>query len=230
MAISQEARSLLRTSALIGGYFKTRHLAAIDLKFGLPQIAARKSSKHAGWNARLVSMTPSFISIWNTYVKDSMPIFAAIVSGMGGAIVGGFLVHVLTQSREREKWILDSKKGEYRELLSALSLAHESTCRQNPGFLSNNGTSFPSIVETQRNSIRIFSDRIFITKDFELDAHKKAWREAMGHYSYGVTSNGIPYSATNFTDEYDRIKTAIVESAYSQVPKTIWQRLKFWQS
>jgi hypothetical protein len=53
-------------------------------------------------------------------------------AGQFNPIVSGFIaaigVHLLlTQSREREKWILDCKKREFRELLSALSDAYAKT-------------------------------------------------------------------------------------------------------
>jgi hypothetical protein len=70
-------------------------------------------------------MNPAFDSAWNTYVKDSMPLVATIIGAFGGGIVSGFLVHILTQSRDREKWVLDCKKQEYRELLTGISLAHK---------------------------------------------------------------------------------------------------------
>jgi len=47
-------------------------------------------------------------------------------SPVAAGFIGALGVHLLTPSREREKWILDSKKAEYRELLSALSQAHMS--------------------------------------------------------------------------------------------------------
>jgi hypothetical protein len=38
-----------------------------------------------------------------------------------GVLVGGLLVHFFTRSRDREKWILDGKMKEAKELLDAIS-------------------------------------------------------------------------------------------------------------
>ena len=102
-------------------------------------------------------------------IKDFWPIVqttAVWSSPIIAGFIGAFGVHLLTQSQEREKWILDSKKAEYRELLSALSQAHMSTRSGLPGFANTEDQQpYSSIPSIQNNSVRIFSDRIFITKD-----------------------------------------------------------------
>jgi len=167
--------------------------------------------------------------------KDFWPIvrttavwWSPIVAGF----IGAFGVHLLTQSREREKWILDSKKAEYRELLSALSQAYMSTNSVPPGFANKEDKQrYSEIAPIQDNSVRIFSDRIFITKDLLLLDLQKSWHKAMEDYSYaepltlGTSSN----PATVFDTEYDRIKDEIVSVANQSVPKTARQRLMFWK-
>ncbi len=127
--------------------------------------------------------------------KDFWPIvrttavwWSPIVAGF----IGAFGVHLLTQSRERERWILDSKKAEYRELLSALSQAYMSTSSVPSGIANNEDRQrYSAIAPIQDNSIRIFSDRIFITKDLPLLDLQKSWRKAMEDYSYAE-----PFSET----------------------------------
>ena len=88
--------------------------------------------------------------------KDFWPIvrttavwWSPIVAGF----IGAFGVHLLTQSREREKWILDSKKAEYRELLSVLSQAHMSTSSGPPGFANKEDQQpYSSIAPIQNNA------------------------------------------------------------------------------
>jgi hypothetical protein len=167
--------------------------------------------------------------------KDFWPIvrttavwWSPIVAGY----IGAFGVHLLTQSREREKWILDSKKAEYRELLSALSQAHMSTSSGPPGFANKEDQQpYSSIAPKQTNSERIFSDRIFITKDLPLLDLQKSWRKAMEDYSNAEpwTLGTLPTPVTVFDMEYDRIKDEIVAVANQSVPKTAWQRLMFWK-
>lgn len=162
-----------------------------------------------------------------------MPIIAAMIAAFGGGIVSGFLVHILTQSREREKWVLDCKKEEYKELLTALSRAHMSTRAASPGYLAfnDNPQKYASITEIQNDSIRIFTDRIFIKTDLNLDELQKAWRDSMSEFSYfakwDITSTTSPEQ--NFDSEYSRIKDEIVAAANLAVPKSTSQRLQFWK-
>src|ERR1700761_921061 len=66
-------------------------------------------------------MPPIFDSVWNTYVKDSIPLISALIGAFGGGIVSGFVVHWLTRSREREGWVRDCEKEEWKELFMALT-------------------------------------------------------------------------------------------------------------
>jgi len=154
-----------------------------------------------------------------------------------GPIVAGFIgafgVHLLTQSREREKWILDSKKEEYRELLSAISQAHIRTSSAGPGFAHSRNEGDQqrdaSIFLAQDDSVRIFSDRLFITKDLPLQDLQESWRKAMGDFSYRQAWSIGSHPSEGFDREYKRIKDEIVAAASRSVPKTAWQRLMFWK-
>ncbi len=168
--------------------------------------------------------------------KDIWPIvqgtaiwWSPIVAGF----IGAFGVHLLTQSREREKWILDSKKQEYRELLDALSNSYMETASVPAGFGNKEGRSqYDSIGMKQNDSIRIFSDRIFITNDLPLVELANSWREAMNKYTnttdgWDIRSKAKPNE--DFDKEYERVKVAIVAAAKRSVPKKASQRLMFWK-
>ncbi len=123
--------------------------------------------------------------------KDIWPIVSATAvwwSPIVAGFIGAFGVHLLTQSSEREKWILDSKKQEYRELLSALSQSHINTRSLRPGWAkypdANNKERHASIFQMQDDSLRLFSDRLFITNDLPLDAFRESWRKATDEYSF----------------------------------------------
>ena len=169
------------------------------------------------------------VAFWSV-ARNTAVWWSPVVAGF----IGAFGVHLLTQSREREKWILDSKKQEYRELLSALSQAHINTRSVSPGFAAYPSADTKerdfSIFVKQDESLRLFSDRLFITNDLPLDAFRESWRKAMENYSYsqGLTI-GAPYGHfTSLDGEYARIKDEIVAAANRSAPKTVWQRLMFW--
>jgi len=168
--------------------------------------------------------------IWSI-VRDTAIWWSPIVSGF----IGAFGVHLLTQSREREKWILDSKKQEFRELLSALSQAHINTRSLSSGWANypsaDNKERHASIFLIQDESSRLFSDRLFIANDLPLDSLRESWRKAMKDFCYNdPLLTNVPYSNYSIFDrEYVRIKDAIVAAANRSVPKTAMQRLKFWK-
>jgi hypothetical protein len=163
------------------------------------------------------------VNAWNA-IKDTALWWNPIVAGF----IGAFGVHLLTQSREREKWILDNKKQEYRELLDALSDSYMSTASTRPGFSKeDNHTRFNSIAMKQNNSLRIFSDRIFITKDLPLPDLERSWRNATSKYN--DADPRLEKTREDFDKEYERIKDTIVAAAHRAVPKTPIQRLQFWK-
>jgi hypothetical protein len=165
-------------------------------------------------------MNPAFNSAWNTYVKDSLPLISATIGAFGGGIVSGFLVHVLTQSREREKWILDSKKQEYRELLSAMSNAYIVTLSSTFDEIYNDKDGRNRYFNAQNHSIRLFRDRIFINNDLDLESLAMRWAEVLN------AKSTIERSLIH--QEFDSIRDEIVNAANRAVPRTTWQRLQFW--
>lgn len=164
-----------------------------------------------------------------TLLRNTAVWWSPVVAGF----IGAFGVHLLTQSREREKWILDSKKAEFRELLSALSQAHSSTRSASAGFANRDDrTEYKAIIPIQDDSVRVFSDRLFVNNDLPLQELQRAWSKVMEYYSY--TMDGWDIEArlnpvATLDKEYDRIKDAIVAAASRSVPKTAMQRLMFWK-
>lgn len=166
-------------------------------------------------------------SVW-PILRDTAVWWSPVVAGF----IGAFGVHLLTQSRDREKWILDSKRQEYRELLDALSQSHMTTKSAPAGYaaFSVDPKQHLSIVQVQDNTIRVFSDRIFIIDDLELRRLQTAWRDATTAYASSPKwALGGPNSIEIFDDEYNRIKDEIVVAANRSVPKTFRQRLMFWK-
>jgi hypothetical protein len=166
-------------------------------------------------------MIPIFDSFWNTYIKNAIPLVSATIGALGGGIVSGFLVQLLTQTREREKWILDAKKQEYRELLSALSDAYIVTLSSTLTEILNDKERREKFYDAQDHSRRLFRDRIFINSDLNLRNLAGRWHEAIKF------ANGGPKPMLHH--EYDAIRDEIVAAANRAVPKTTMQRLQFWR-
>jgi hypothetical protein len=161
------------------------------------------------------------LDLW-TAARNTAVWWSPIIAGF----IGAFGTHLLTQSHDREKWILDSKKQEYRELLDALSESYSTALSAHSSI--NKNLLYPyredtnELLTLQGPTVRVFTDRIFIVKDIDLDSIKRRWGTAIRVYS--KTGNS-PY----LTIEYDAIHGEIVTAANRAIPKTISQRLMFWK-
>ncbi len=168
------------------------------------------------------------IAFWPV-VQNTAVWFSPVVAGFIGAVC----VHLLTQSREREKWILDSKKQEFKELLSALSQAYIGTRSLQPGWVkypdSENRERHALILSMQRDSVRLFSDRLFITNDLPLNTLRESWHKVMEVYSYAQGSGSTYNHFKTLDEEYGRVRDAIVAAANHSVPKKARQCLMFWK-
>jgi hypothetical protein len=155
------------------------------------------------------------IAFWPV-VQNTAVWWSPVVAGF----IGAFGVHLLTQSREREKWILDSKKQEYRELLDALSASY-SLAASIP--VNSRAEVYNPIANGVNEFVRLSNDRIFIVKDLDLNTLPKRWSDSVATYRTNAMN------ADRFDKEYGRIRDEIVAAANRAVPKTTWQRLMFWK-
>src|SRR5580692_4697435 len=105
-----------------------------------------------------------FADAWS-FIKSSAVVWGPFVSG----VVAAFIVHLLTQSREREKWILDCKKQEFKDLLNAMS---DSYSKRLPAH-----GRFPQLfdereqrefAEMQTEAFRAFRNCLYICDDLDL--------------------------------------------------------------
>ena len=167
----------------------------------------------------MIVLNPIFDGVWNTYIRDSMPIITALIGALGGGLVSGLFVHLLTQSRDREKWILDNKKQEYRELLVALSASLKCAA----------GTPLPlrqadreRIKDTANEVTRLSLNSIFINKELDAYGFSERWVTAVSSYLY--TLNEDPLNVI-----YNALRDEIVAAANRAVPQSAFQRLMFWK-
>jgi len=83
-----------------------------------------------------------------------------------GPLAGLLLGHLLLRSWQREQWILDSRKAEFRELLSALSDTVVHLMMSEPALKAGRGEKeFAEFVAAQKVAMRVLADRIYIARD-----------------------------------------------------------------
>lgn len=150
-------------------------------------------------DANLVGMNQNTFNAWDA-IRATALWWSPIVAGF----IGAFGTHLLTQSRDREKWILDNKKQEYRELLSALSDSYVSLV----AFI-NSFSGKPDESETKQfrdsvlNLTRVVRDRLYITEDMDVGQLLVVWRQ--------VTERFFEHRNVDlFCDEYKVVSNLII--------------------
>jgi hypothetical protein len=124
-----------------------------------------------------------------------------------GTLGGVFLGQYYTRKSQRDQWLLDNKKQEYRELLDALAAAHMSLMTNIP--LDKNGF----ILERRRPgpaeiiAYRVMRDRIFIARDVEQEKLAKKWEQAAASF------DGQHIPIKELTDRYLEVHDVIVDLA-----------------
>jgi hypothetical protein len=106
-----------------------------------------------------------------------LPLIGAL-SGLLGVILGAYL----TRSWQRKQWLLDSKKAEYRELLSVLSQAAHYILNNSPHLEQPNPFGSLKSGEQERLSDEavdrghaIIADRIFIADTIAREKIDQRW-------------------------------------------------------
>ena len=150
------------------------------------------------------------------FIKSTAVVWGPFASGLIAAFIAAFIVHLLTQSREREKWILDCKKQEFKELMSALAESYIWSIRMN---VFSDADMQKSYAEANANALRVMRDRLYITTDLPLEDFVTKWNNTFSGMQPRVIRN-----------EYEEIRTAIIDAANNSVPKTRTSRLQFWKS
>jgi hypothetical protein len=150
------------------------------------------------------------------FIKSTAVVWGPFISGL----IAAFIVHLLTQSREREKWILDCKKQEFKELLSALAMSY---------IMTINTHSSPIRVvdpDDQRkldnvviDALRVMNDRIYVADDLPLEEFGDRWSRACSLYA----------QRKQLSEEYAKISGTIVDAANRCVPKSTIKRCLFWR-
>jgi hypothetical protein len=149
-----------------------------------------------------------FSHLWNL-LKASAPFWSPFLS----ALIAALLVHLLTQSRERERWILDCKKQEFKELMTALTESYVWTIRMHG---PSDEQLQRSHAEARANVLRVFRDRLYISDDLPLGPLAQQWDH----------TSTLSMDLRIVRNDYEEFRKAIIDAANKDVKKTIMQKLK----
>lgn len=141
--------------------------------------------------------------------QSSIALIAAAF-GVGGVLMG----HYLTRSWQREQWLLDRRKEEYRELICALSTVF--TNMQRFGM----GTGTPDfnikLAQTNADSYRVIRDRIFIADEIANAHIMERWYSLLG-----AVEDNRRASWSTFADGYEDLTKKLVQMAVSPPPSNL---------
>jgi len=84
-----------------------------------------------------------------------------------GPLVGLMVGHYLIRSWQTRQWILDARKIEFRELLSALSTMSKELLAFTATRQFYRGTEWDRLIEAQKSAFAIIMDRIYIAEDIK---------------------------------------------------------------
>jgi hypothetical protein len=122
-----------------------------------------------------------------------------------GPLAGIVLGHFLTRSWQHKQWLLDRRKEEWRELLTALAESLRASLKIYPA-RALSGDEEREIVNAQSDSFRVIRDRIFIAADVKALDLENRWSAAVQHHSQTL-------DAPKLGKTYDAIRLEIVKRA-----------------
>lgn len=149
--------------------------------------------------------------------QATIPLWQTVLSIVGfSSLIATVLAHWLSSRVERLKWISESKKSEWRELIDRLdeSLTAMSYAFLAINVLSPDGSNNPSAGISKGN--RVLNDRIFIAGAIKKYGVKEKWAELVRYASAahdprdftehgGPTAVGFDIKAREFQEEVLRI-------------------------
>lgn len=150
-----------------------------------------------------------------------------IAAGVGitGAFGGTFAAQLLARSSQRIQWVLDNRKQECRELLTALLVCYHAllkvkSTRHEGGFgdssMRTDWDDEENYKKTEDDLKRIIGDRLFISSDVENVQVRSKWIRVAKKFQKDWDQGPV-------TLEFEGLRSAIVRMATESQP-TWWQR------
>jgi len=99
-----------------------------------------------------------------------------------GPLVGVLIGAYLTRRGQRSQWIADSKKLEYRELLTALTKAFEGIVQLEAPGVGLGPQEQRTLFDLRAQSFVVIRDRIFIAKEVKDMNLLSRWNQALRDY------------------------------------------------
>ena len=170
-------------------------------------------------------MNPLFDSAWNNTIQNPAPVITALVGVLGGGVVSGFIVHLLTQSRERKKWIRECQAKQWQELITALTKVEFTFSSividmQNMRLIPEDKIN--EYIKLQDDAYRLMLDSIYI---FDILTHTRLTVQWSNAHKQFLEDHDI----TAASRSYAEIKASLLITAIHGAPRSFLRNLQFWK-
>ena len=138
-----------------------------------------------------------------------MPLWSTVavtIWALIGPLVGILVGHYLSKSWQREQWVADNRKVEYRELLKALTFAATVLMGYKGAPGAKNPEEQRRSVEAHNDALRCIADRMFIAEEIHKICLYDKWTAAL--LELQNTSD-----IHKFSDRFEEIRNNILSSA-----------------
>ena len=127
--------------------------------------------------------------------------------GIFGTAVGAFLGHYLSKNWQREQWIADNRKQEYRELLTTLTNTYMLIVRFIGPMMALDSQTQRELDQAERDSYRVIRDRLFIAKDLGGSDILRLWATAVENYRQTHDERVFAQRFSHINEEIVRLAT-----------------------
>ena len=115
-------------------------------------------------------------------LHETYVVILVVWHSVGQLLLGIFVGSYLSRSGQRKQWLWDSKKAEYRELLTALSQSTHTILKDwaVPGYAGltlRSGEQERAAFEARSEGLRVIADRIFISQRIQKDKIRERWEQ-----------------------------------------------------
>jgi hypothetical protein len=124
-----------------------------------------------------------------------------IVSAFGGVLMG----QRMARNTQREQWLKDCRKEEFKELLSVLTKSFAVICDGYSAFVQDSATQ-RAIRDAALLAMTTIRDRIYIAADVKRLNIYKLWRDAANEFEHD-------HVFIAFSEKYALINAMIVDAA-----------------
>jgi hypothetical protein len=141
-----------------------------------------------------------------------------------GVLIGVVTGHYLTRSWQREQWLRDCRKEEFRELLTTLTRSYAVLVPLGARHGVLDAEARRALAEASASALTVLRDRIYVAEDVKRDQILHLWSSAVKKF-------GHDYDEASFGQAYSDINSLIVFTAKAddRAPSAIrrsWWRLR----